>query len=68
MKLGVFICEDGWTENYDFNVPQILTKNGAQLLINISCSPFTLQKNRKRGELFKNKQGTAVCRFFTATA
>lgn len=28
VKLGVFICEDGWTENYDFNVPQILTKNG----------------------------------------
>lgn len=55
VKLGVFICEDGWTENYDFNVPQILTKNGAQLLINISCSPFTLQKNRKRGELFKKQ-------------
>ena len=43
VKLGVLICEDGWTENYDFNVPQILTQNGAQLLINISCSPFTLQ-------------------------
>jgi NAD+ synthase (glutamine-hydrolysing) len=52
IKLGVFICEDGWTENYYYNVPALLCKNGAQLLCNISCSPFTLQKNRKRNELF----------------
>ncbi|MCH3951270.1 MAG: NAD(+) synthase [Acidaminococcus sp.] len=52
IRLGVFICEDGWTENYFFNVPQILRQNGAQVLCNISCSPFTLQKNRKRNEVF----------------
>ena len=52
ISLGVMICEDGWTENYHFNVPQILQKNGAQLLCNISCSPFTLNKNHKRNKVF----------------
>jgi NAD+ synthase (glutamine-hydrolysing) len=52
IKLGIFICEDGWTENYYYNVPKLLAKNGAQLLCNISSSPFTLQKNRKRNEVF----------------
>lgn len=52
IRLGVMICEDGWTENYHFNVPKILQKNGAQILCNISCSPFTLNKNHKRDKVF----------------
>lgn len=52
VKLGVMICEDGWTENYLYNVPQILKTNGAEILCNISCSPFTLNKNHKRDKLF----------------
>ena len=52
VKLGILLCEDGWTENYHLNVPQALAKNGAQLLCNLSCSPYTLGKNRKRNRLF----------------
>ena len=52
VKIGVMLCEDGWTENYHLNVPQTLAKNGAQLLCNLSCSPYTLGKNRKRNRLF----------------
>ncbi len=52
IKLGIFICEDGWTENYFYNVPKMLSENGADILCNISCSPFTLQKNRKRNDVF----------------
>lgn len=52
LKLGVFLCEDGWTENYFYNVPKMLTDNGAQVLINISCSPYTFHKNNKRHRLF----------------
>jgi len=55
IRLGVMICEDGWTENYHFNVPQILQKNGAQILCNISCSPFTLNKNHKRNKVFSTQ-------------
>ncbi|MDY4919966.1 MAG: NAD(+) synthase [Phascolarctobacterium sp.] len=52
LRLGVMLCEDGWTENYHLNVPQTLAHNGAQLLCNLSCSPYTLGKNRKRNRLF----------------
>ena len=51
-RLGVMLCEDGWTENYHLNVPQTLAHNGAQLLCNLSCSPYTLGKNRTRNRLF----------------
>ena len=52
VKLGIMLCEDGWTEYYHLNVPQTLAHNGAQLLCNLSCSPYTLGKNRKRNRLF----------------
>lgn len=52
LRIGLMLCEDGWTENYHLNVPQTLAQNGAQLLCNLSCSPYTLGKNRKRNRLF----------------
>lgn len=52
LRVGLMLCEDGWTENYHLNVPQTLADNGAQILFNLSCSPYTLGKNRKRNRLF----------------
>lgn len=52
VRVGLMLCEDGWTENYYLNVPQTLAKNGAQILCNLSCSPYSLGKNRKRNRLF----------------
>lgn len=52
VKLGLMLCEDGWTENYFLDVPQLLAQQGAELLGNISCSPFSLSKNNKRHRLF----------------
>ena len=52
VKLGIMLCEDGWTDNYHFNVPQALARTGADILCNISCSPFTLNKDAKRHRLF----------------
>ncbi len=52
LRIGLMLCEDGWTENYQLNVPQTLADNGAQILCNLSCSPYTLGKNRKRNRLF----------------
>lgn len=57
--LGIMLCEDGWTENYHINVPQTLANNGAQILCNLSCSPYTLGKNRKRNRLFSAQAQTA---------
>ena len=59
IKLGVMLCEDGWTDNYHFNVPQALAANGADILCNLSCSPFTLNKNAKRHRLFSSQAKTA---------
>lgn len=52
VRIGLMLCEDGWTENYHLNVPQTLAGNGAMLLCNLSCSPYSLGKNRKRNRLF----------------
>ena len=52
ISLGIMLCEDGWTDNYHFNVPQALADSGADILCNLSCSPFTLNKNAKRHRLF----------------
>lgn len=51
-RFGIFLCEDGWTEHYRLQVPRLLVGNGAQLLCNLSCSPFTLGKNGKRHRVF----------------
>lgn len=52
LALGVLICEDSWSANYRYDLPQLLSDKGAQLLCNISCSPFTIGKNQKRQQLF----------------
>ena len=57
-KLGILLCEDGWTENYPFSVPAMLKQGGAELLCNLSSSPFTLHKNQKRHEVFGHQAKT----------
>jgi NAD+ synthase (glutamine-hydrolysing) len=54
-KLGVYLCEDGWHEDYRFDVPQILKDKGASVLINLSGSPFTLGKEQKRHRIFSSQ-------------
>ena len=51
-KMGLLLCEDGWTENYPVNVPAMLKQSGADIFCNLSNSPFTLGKNSKRHALF----------------
>ena len=51
-KLGILLCEDSWTENYPLSVPSMLKQGGAQILCNLSCSPFSLKKNSKRHLVF----------------
>lgn len=51
IKLGIMLCEDGWTDNYQYNIPSILAEKEASLLCNLSCSPYSLEKNKKRHRL-----------------
>ncbi len=59
LRLGVTICEDIWNEEriwgrriYSQDPIETLVRAGADLLINISASPFWLGKPRARVELF----------------
>ena len=50
-----FVRDMGDTD-YDVKPAQVLSQAGADVLINISCSPWSWQKNRKRDDLIK-----AIC-------
>jgi len=51
-RLGCMLCEDGWCGDYGVSPGRMLADAGADLLLNISCSPFTLNKNHKRNRVF----------------
>lgn len=59
IKLGVMLCEDGWTDNYQYNIPSILAEKEASLLCNLSCSPYSLGKNKKRHRLLATQSQAA---------
>src|SRR5438132_4208861 len=56
-KLGVTICEDIWTEHYlprpfyDVEPVRGLVEQGAEVIVNLSSSPFTLHKPAIRYEM-----------------
>lgn len=57
-KLGISICEDIWNDadywykrRYNFDPVNNLIKQGAELLINISASPYSFGKRENRREM-----------------
>lgn len=61
VKLGVTICEDIWyNENefqyhtYDVDPAEMLKNRGADLIINVSASPYTASKHENRMGMLKN--------------
>ena len=56
-SVGVTICEDIWTEHYlprplyDVEPVRRLVEQGAELIVNLSASPFTLHKPAVRHEM-----------------
>src|SRR5438477_483686 len=56
-KIGVTICEDIWTEHYlprplyDVDPVSKLVEQGAEIIVNLSSSPFALHKPAIRYEL-----------------
>ena len=61
-RLGFVICEDSWQNDYTVSpidtvnriCKKVDSKNKMDLLINISCSPYTQGKNNKRNRVFGN--------------
>jgi len=54
IKIGVILCEDMWHNDYPIDPTQILVDKGAELVINLSASPWTWQKNRKRHQVVRD--------------
>lgn len=60
LRFGVMLCEDMWHESYPLNPAEVLSKKGAEIIFNLSASPWTWQKNRKRHEIVRKL--AKVCR------
>ena len=56
--IGFTICEDGWDQDYETKPMKILGDAGADILINLSCSPYTRGKNDSRDRVFGNHART----------
>lgn len=51
IKVGVIVCEDMWDEDYQHKPADILAAQGAELLLNVSASPWTMGKVNKIGQI-----------------
>ena len=54
-KIGVQICEDLWDNNYSCKVSEIQKKLGAELIINISASPYFDNRIQERSKQIISK-------------
>jgi NAD+ synthase (glutamine-hydrolysing) len=57
-RLGISICEDVWNDRdfwqrrrYHHDPIEVLTERGAQAIVNLSASPFTVGKQRLREDM-----------------
>lgn len=54
-KIGVLLCEDGWDIDYTVSPTDILAQEyDVDMVINISCSPYTFGKTIKRHRVFSS--------------
>jgi NAD+ synthase (glutamine-hydrolysing) len=68
LSIGLEVCEDMWDKAYGFSPSEEYLKQGVDMLINISASPWTIDKEKSRIEqiqahskvpfIFVNKVGT----------
>lgn len=55
LRVGLLLCEDSWDENNPLHPMDMLAEKKADFLINLSASPFTLGKNKKRHRILEAK-------------
>jgi NAD+ synthase (glutamine-hydrolysing) len=58
LRVGLCICEDAWHVPYASDPIQDLSDAGAELIINISASPYEMTKENTRFTLFENHAKT----------
>ncbi len=52
--LGIMTCEDMWDGDYFLSPGRMLKDAGAELIINLSCSPWSWKKNAKRDQVVRD--------------
>jgi len=55
VNFGIQICEDLWDNEYDTKVSQLQKEKGAEIIINISASPYHEGRITERQDLIKEK-------------
>ena len=55
LKLGIQICEDLWDDDYDCKVSKSQLDLGAQIIINISASPYHKNRLEKRNAIINKR-------------
>lgn len=55
VSLALSVCEDIWDKSYALKPAQIYRDRGVDLLVNISCSPWTVGKRRARERMLKER-------------
>jgi len=62
MNLGIGLCEDGWDVNYSSKPYDLLCRSQSKpdILVNLSCSPYTRGKSERRRQIFSDK--SALCK------
>lgn len=56
LKVGVEVCEDLWSKDYQVDPTLTYAKHGVDLIINISSSPWTLNKEQSRIKRIREHQ------------
>ncbi len=51
-RIGGILCEDGWDMDYNAAPLRLLSAHAPDLYVNISASPYTIDKNHKRHRVF----------------
>jgi NAD+ synthase (glutamine-hydrolysing) len=54
-KIGIILCEDMWSDDYTINPIKILLKHDPDIIVNLSCSPWTWRKNNKRHSVVRER-------------
>jgi len=53
LKMGLEVCEDMWHEDYPRNPTEELCNAGAQVIFNISASPYSYNKRKARDRVIE---------------
>jgi NAD+ synthase (glutamine-hydrolysing) len=59
--IGVTVCEDLWEDDYPTKPSEIYAEHGVDLILNLSCSPWTAGKSKARYNMLKKRAAHAKC-------